>query len=238
MKQQFKGVPISSRSQMNIPVTVVSQPSSTDIYGGNNDNDENKSTSVTNEAPEAPAEVTEAAKAEALRTGEVKISELLPVDFDDFMHSSIVAIPKRLPSILDVHAKDPNYRLRWVNCKADGGRMVDERKAMGFSVAKIDEVVAADGKPLMRDSALYQTDGILKYHDVICMKVLTRLLWGWYKYNAESSAAKVAPRKLHKDALEKGREVLNSGLSGQDRGGRSLSEIRDLISLYDPGTGR
>ena len=199
--KQF-GVPVSSKSQVNIPVTVVSQPPSQEVL-------------------EQEQKQTESAN--------------VP---DDFLDSSIIATPKRMPTLLDLRAKDPNFRARWVNCKADGGRMVDERKAMGFHIAKIEEVVTPDGKDLEKDSILYQSTGMLKYHDVVLMLVPTRLLWGWYKHNALSSAAKVAPRRLHSDALRQGQETLNNGLVGQKTGGRTASEISELISIYDPANER
>lgn len=231
MHKEFSGVPISSRSQMDVPVQVVSQPSSKEIF-----NDEQSKVANVGQEKEGQ-EGRESAKAEKVRSGEIKISELEPVDFDDFMHSSIVAIPKRLPSILDIHAKDPNFRLRWVNHKADGGRMLDERKAMGFRVAKPEECVTPDGRPITNDSILFKADGRLSYHDVTCMIVPTRLLWGWYKANALESAAKVAPRRLHQDALKEANATLRQGISGEsERGGRSVSELSELISVYDPAT--
>jgi hypothetical protein len=241
----FKGVPISSRGQLEIPVEVVSQSSVVDIDKTLDEQYSKKEVDAAEAVPErkvplaaeaatgvdVPKEETKTAvevKAEAVRSGQIKVSELAQVDFDDFMHSSIVALPKRLPTMLDVRAKDPNFRLRWVNFKADGGRRVDECRAMGFTVAKTEEV-----QGLEEASIMLHPDGI-KYHDVLLMKVPTKLLFGWLKQNALESMRAVSPKFLHKAAKAEGERTLRQGIMNE---GRSYNDMKDKIGIYVPGEG-
>jgi len=235
MSQPFKGVPVSSKSQMEVPVEVVSQPSGVDIdklYGHAKDVgsvEDIPARAVPTAEQLGTSELPEVStKAEAVRSGQLKVSDLSATDFDDFMSASIVAIPKRLPTMLDVRAKDPNFRLRWINFKADGGRRVDECKAEGFTLARKEEVIGLES-----DSIMVQTDGI-KYHDVLLMKVSTQWLFGRLKQNALESMRMVSPKRLHKAAVDGANKVVRQGINDS---GRSYAELKDTISFYTPGEG-
>lgn len=197
---EFKGIPVSSKSAMEVPITVVSQPTISDVD----------------------------------KTDTVTSGHINPADFqdsvipEDFMNASIVAIPKRLPSMLDLRPKDPNWCLRWVEFRADGGRNFEERRALGFQIAKLEDVAN-----LETDNIMVKPDGI-RYHDVVLMKIPTRTLWGWYKHNAITSLRSVQPRKMHTDAAQQGNKLINDGIAGEDRGGRTIQEAKDLISVYVP----
>jgi len=218
-QKPFLGVPVSSKSSMQVPVTVVSQPTVKEV------NDAANSTKNREESSkEGSGKGSGEAKEEARPGGE----GVLEPDFSDFMNSSIVAIPRTLPTMLDVRCKDPNYRPRWVNCKADHGRCVDDAKARGFRIAKVEEIVG-----LAEDSLMIKPEGI-KYHDVILMVVPTKLLYGWYKFNALDSMNKVNPKRLHQAAKEEGERTLRQGISNE---GRNYKDVADLIGIYVPGEG-
>ena len=214
----FKGIPISSKSMMDVPVQVVSQPSVYDVIARAGEQSTVQDTVV-----------KEPAKAEAVRSGEVKVSALEQPEFDDFMASSVVAIPRRMPTMLDLRCKDPNYRPRWVNFKADGGRRVDECKADGWTIALREEVLTREGLPLDPDNTIVQKDCI-KCHDVVLMKVQTWKLFGWLKSNAEKSLRTVSRTHAHNRALSEANAELSKGLNEIG----CPKERRDDISIYIP----
>jgi hypothetical protein len=200
-------MPVSSKSAMQAPITVVSQPSIKEVPNG-----------------EERKEGSNEGKNDG--TQEEKGQEVNNPAYDDFMNSSIVAIPRQLPTMLDVRCKDPNFRPRWVNFVSDNGRFLEEKKAMGFRLAKPEEIIG-----LPTDSLMVKPEGI-KYHDVILMVVPTKLLFGWYKHNAIESANKVNPKRLHQAAMAEGEKILRQGIANE---GRNYKEMAELIGVYIPG---
>jgi len=208
----FKGIPVSSKSAMQVPVTVVSQPSSKEIF----DHAEAKTGNSEQKGVQSNTDQNESD-----RTREKEVNPAL----DDFMASSIVAIPRQIPTMLDVRCKDPEWRPRWVNWKSDEGRFLEEKKAMGFRLARPEEIIGLDPS-----STMIKPEGI-KYHDVVLMVIPTKILYGWYKHNAITSAARVSQRELHRNMNEQANKVLRQGITNE---GYSFKDVADKIGIYIP----
>lgn len=131
------------------------------------------------------------------------VAQMSPQALDDFLADSIIAVPLQMPNFLDLRAKDPNYRLRWVNCKAQGGVRFDQAQAMGFRVARKEEVMG------LNSNIMIAPDGI-KYHDVILMIIETKKILGHYKYNFLRSASRV--QRSGQEAMQRAKQDVQAGL--------------------------
>ena len=78
----------------------------------------------------------------------------------------IVAKPLSSPDFLGIKAKDPAFSVRWVNRMYENGHRVDVHIAQGFEIAKPDQVVCLDGKPV---PASLCKNGQLIYGDLVAM---------------------------------------------------------------------
>jgi hypothetical protein len=136
----------------------------------------------------------------------VSVNAISSHEIDDILSASIIARPLQMPNFLDLRAKDPNYRLRWVNCKAQGGVKYDAALGMGFRVAKKEEVIG------LNSTIMLAADGI-KYHDVILMIIETAKLLGHYKYNFMRSISRV--QKSGQEALNMARIETQKGLNAE-----------------------
>lgn len=219
---------LTSKDQMNIPVQTVSQPSAVELAEMVKDVevlnplDEFNNTPIP-ETSVAPIDDDVAKLAEVVEATDglvssqpLHVNELSNIQVDDILSASIIARPLVLPNHLDQRARDPKYRLRWVNFKANGGARFEQCAAAGFRIAKPEEVVGVNPQ-------LNITPTGIKYHDTILMLIEADRLLGAYKYNFQRSLNMVS----EKGALDSANK-LAQGQFGRDMnnlpGGRVPSE--------------
>lgn len=126
---------------------------------------------------------------------------------EDFMHESIVAIPRTLMSQLDVQAKDPAVAFRWVNHKGNEGQQYFNSQTWGFVNATPDDVKGFWDKQKIK----YQ-DGAMTFGDLTLMKIAKKTLWGYYKNNVISADRNISRTNVHQEALKEARQEM--GASG------------------------
>lgn len=138
----------------------------------------------------------------------VPINQLGAADVDDILSDSIIAKPLALPNFLDVKAKDPKFRLRWVQFKAQGGARYEQLLAAGFRNALPQEIVG------LNSTLLVHPDGI-KYHDTILMIIEADKLLGQYKWNFMRSLNMTS----RSGALQKAAEQASNQFTADSRSG-------------------
>ena len=171
----------------------------------------------------------------SIKAGRIPVSQIPPQDLDNFMAESIVARPLRLPTMLDVRAKDPNYRLRWVFKGKDGMRYND-MLAAGFVKASTEDVVGLSSEVMIKPEGI-------TYNDVILMKIPTAILFGWYKHNALRSMRTVSNKGAHAVAKQQSDVMIRDGIrseygSGQQaitQKGWTQDEVSRSVTAYIPG---
>src|SRR6201998_3916443 len=95
-------------------------------------------------------------------------------------HKSIVARPLITPEVPSIRVKNTEFYYRWVNRLSSGGRVYNERKAMGFVNA-----TTADVEVLVGDIA--GTDEEIRCGDLILMKILFERWAGHVKSNMNTA---------------------------------------------------
>ena len=173
------------------------------------------------ETAKSPEQMHKEDVAFSIRAGKVPVSQIPPQDLDDFMAESIVARPLRLPTMLDVRSKDPNYRLRWVFKGKDGMRYND-MLAAGFVKATPEDVVG------LNSDVMVKAEGIT-YNDVILMKIPTAILFGWYKHNALRSMRTVSRKGAHAVAKQQSDVMIRQGINSE------YSNSSDTVSAAQKG---
>ena len=144
-------------------------------------------------------------------------------DLDDFMAASVIARPVRLPSKLNARSKDPNWRLRWVEFKAEDGRRYSDCLEMGFVNASKDDVVGLQVK--------VNSDGTIKADDLILMKIQTEVINGYLKHNALKAMKMVSKTGVKQMAQAEGQKILQQGA---EEHGRKVPyrDYADKISIF------
>ena len=217
---------------MNQPVQVVSQAKIEEVQAI--EDAEVSPTIMESSDVDAEAALRELALEEAAKetkqqvTSAAHVNEMPSSEIDDILSASIIACPLQMPNFLDVRSKDPNYRLRWVNCKAQGGARYDAACAMGFRKAIPQEVVG------LNSNIMIAGDGI-KYFDVILMAIETKKLLGHYKWNFLRSASRV--QKSGQEAMQRARQDVQSGLrqEGVPQEAFQNPGERPKLDFYIPG---
>jgi hypothetical protein len=161
-------------------------------------------------------------------TSATHVNEMSSNDVDDILSASVIACPLQMPNFLDVRSRDPNYRLRWVNFKAQSGARYDAACAMGFRKAVAKEVVG------LNSSIMIAGDGI-KYYDVILMAIETKKLLGHYKWNFMRSVARV--KHVGQEALQRAKQDVQSGLRQEGVSQEAFQNPgeRPKLDFYIPG---
>lgn len=136
------------------------------------------------------------------------------IDLANLNESNMMDIPfieaksYEIASMLEVKAKDPVNRFRWVNYKNNEGGNYQMFKAIGFTNATaedVDQKLTPLGENLIRD------DNSIKYYDVILMKVNVIRLMQAYKANVVKSLNAVG--RWNQSALAEAKRTFNNEVS-------------------------
>lgn len=105
---------------------------------------------------------------------------------------AIIARPLMTPEVCSLRIKNHDYRYRWVNRDALGGRMYTQRKAQGFMNATNNDVdvMGAD---------VQDKDGEIRAGDLILMKIRCDLYDGAIKFNIKKSQTLASARGMYLD---------------------------------------
>jgi len=238
-----KNKTMTSKDQIAIKkeVTVVSSPSGNEITGlpGNEVNFEEVGHPINFDAvtePEVPASAqavpgVNPADYVGFEQPQTHINRMNPRDLDNFMRESVVARPVRLPSKLNARSKDPNWRLRWIEFKAEDGRRFNDAHEMGFQLATKDDVVGIQVK--------IRADGWIVSDDLVLMKIPCEIIDGYYKHNALSALKMVSQQGSRQLAKREGDAVLREGIAseGFNPNSQQMKDAfgRNKVELYVPG---
>lgn len=113
-----------------------------------------------------------------------------------------------IAAMLQVKAKDPSVRFRWVNWKNYEGGNYAMFKSIGFqdaTVEDVDETVTPIGEHLVKDGTT------IKFYDVVLMKVNVFALMSAYKANIQKSLRQVG--RWSDDALKAANETFKNSVS-------------------------
>lgn len=105
-------------------------------------------------------------------------------------NKSVVARPLMAPEVCSIRVKNTEYRYRWVNKMAQGGRYYMQRKAQGFVNATTDDVEILSGD-------VTSTSGEITAFDLVLMKIRADLYDGAIKHNMERAAVMTRTRGVY-----------------------------------------
>lgn len=105
-------------------------------------------------------------------------------------NKSIVARPLMAPEVCSIRVKNTEYRYRWVNKMAQGGRYYMQRKAQGFVNATTDDVEILSGD-------VSSSSGEITAFDLVLMKIRADLYDGAIKHNMEKAAVMTRARGVY-----------------------------------------
>lgn len=240
----FKDKGMTTKDQQNQPVRVVSTASGNDMDVASIPTPNKEDFVETEKVDLSSIEEQEISKtAQAVKGVEPDqyvgfskgqpLSKINARDLDNFMASSVIARPVRLPSKLNARSKDPNWRLRWVEFKAEDGRRYSDCLEMGFVNASKDDVVGLQVK--------INSDGTIKADDLILMKIQTEVINGYLKHNALKAMKMVSKTGVKQMAQSEGNKILREGamlydendLRHKDQNRRaSYGEYRDKLEIF------
>jgi len=115
-------------------------------------------------------------------------------DLENLNESNIMDMPFiqakgfDIAAMLQVKAKDPAIRFRWVNFKNNEGGNYQMFKSIGFVNAVVEDV---DLQTTPLSEYIVHEDGAIKYFDVILMKINVMRLMQAYKANIQKSLTMV-----------------------------------------------
>jgi len=136
----------------------------------------------------------------------------------------IVAKPLSSPDFLGIKAKNPAMSVRWVNRLYENGYRVDVHAAQGFEIAKPEDVVTLEGKPVPPSLV---KNGQLIFGDLICMILPKPDYFGALLNNHNK-----AVRRLRKVGIQQRGEAMMEEELTQVPGTRS---DKKKIVVYSPG---
>lgn len=229
---------MTTKDTMNKPITVVSTQSGNEAEINkeiNNLGDVGSKQDTKSEQEEYqfvevghPADVhSDPPLAELVTPGHIPINKMSPHDLDDFMHSSVVARPVRLPNRLTVRCKDPNWRPRWVEFKSEDGRRFNDCCNMGFRIAKKEEIIGLS-------SSLRITPEGIKDNDLVLMVIPTETINGYLKHNALESLRKVSRKSVTNQANREGNAAMREGLNSLGLNPKLARRAQEEMYIYDP----
>lgn len=137
----------------------------------------------------------------------------------------IVAKPLVDADFTKIRPKNSAMALFWGNRLANKGLRIEDLKARGFRVARPDEVLMPDGKPL---STGYIVDGHIQRGDLLCLIIPKVDYEGQLKLNQQNADKRVS--RVANAA--KGQQELGSAL--REVGGLPI-RYRGKIGVYQPG---
>lgn len=212
----------TSKSAMETEVRVVSQPTTEELAEELDKLPPISMDEMTQEAPKV-------AEPEVVESKRIHVNDVSPAQVDDILAASIIARPLTMPDFLDQRAKDPKYRLRWVNYKANGGARYDQMRAAGFRNAIPEEVIGLN-------SSLTQENGSIRYNDTILMIIPAEILLGAYKHNYLRSQRMVSPQGAMNSAKLVAEKEMSKGLNELHISPEYMEDARmgKKVNFYTP----
>ncbi len=107
-------------------------------------------------------------------------------------NQAIVARPLMVPEVCSIRIKNHEYRYRWANRDALGGRIYMQRRAQGFVNATPDDVEVLSGDAQSKD-------GEIRAGDVVLMKMAAHLYDGAIKANMIKARTLANARGLYSE---------------------------------------